>query len=260
MIDNLKSIQNENRMVEALRFLRPVSIDASLTRIGSKGDGGYVMVDSFDQPSNIYSFGVGGNSWWDMVMETKGYHVYMYDHTVDYIEKDGLPYEVPEGQNLFFNKIGIGNKTTNKLKTVQQIIEDNEHQNKNDMILQCDIEGSEWEVFANISQNTLSHFSQILLEFHTLHKGIDDDLFYENMYNSFKNLTEQFIPFHVHGNNCSVPPFFTVKGKIVPTTLEVSFVNKNIVSITKEIPTFPTELDFPNRRNNPEIELGTFRW
>lgn len=260
MIDDLKIIQNENRMVEALRLLKPMSIDAPLTRIGSKGDGGYIMVDDFDHPGVIYSFGVGGNSWWDMVMESKGYHVYMYDHTVDYIEKDGLPYVVPEGQNLFFNKIGIGSNNTNKIRTVQQLIEDNNHHDQNNMILQCDIEGSEWKVFANISQQTLSHFSQILVEFHTLHKGFDDNTFYENMYNAFKNLTEQFVPFHVHGNNCSVPPSFKVKGKTVPTTLEVSFVNKNIVSTTKEIPIFPTELDFPNRRNNPEIELEDFRW
>ena len=259
MIKELQRIQNEDRLAQALNLLEPKSVDAPLTRVGSKSDGGYVMIDHLEG-GVVYSFGVGGNSWWDMVMESKGYHVYMYDHTVDGIVKDRKPYEVPEGQNLFFHKLGIGSKNTKTLRTVDQLIIDNGHEEQQGMILQCDIEGSEWDVFSNLSQVTLSKFDQILLEFHTLDRALIDDVFYSKMYRTFEVLAEQFIPFHVHGNNCTKPPSFKVNGKVVPTTLEVSFVNRDFASVTDQIPRFPTELDFPNRPSNPEIELGTFRW
>ncbi|MEK9826262.1 MAG: hypothetical protein VW395_08315, partial [Methylotenera sp.] len=55
---------------------------------------------------------------------------------------------------------------------------DNGHEEQQGMILQCDIEGSEWDVFSNLSQVTLSKFDQILLEFHTLDRALIDDVFY----------------------------------------------------------------------------------
>lgn len=260
MIKQLQMIQNEDRMVDALRLLRPVAIDLPLVRKGSKSDGGYVMADHFKQGKVIYSFGVGGNSWWDMVMEAMGFTVYMYDHTVDGIEKDGKPYEVPLGQKLYFHKIGIGSKNTKNMRTIDQLLVDNNHHHEHNMILQCDIEGSEWDIFPSVSQETLSHFDQILVEFHTLDRGLTDDVFYKKMYKTFEALTEQFYPFHVHGNNCTVPPEFKIKGKTVPTTLEVSFINKKVAMPTDEVIKFPTDLDFPNRPSNPEIILGNFRW
>ena len=128
------------------------------------------------------------------------------------------------------------------------------------MLLQCDIEGSEWDIFSHISQNTLTKFSQILVEFHTLYENMIDDVKYNKMLTSFKNLAENFVPFHIHGNNCSVPPTFKIDSKDVPNTLEVSYARKDLVNILEGTPEFPTKLDSPNHRAKPDIKLGTFTW
>ena len=260
MYDQLKAIQSEPRMKEALQYVRPVFIDKKLVRLGSRHDGGYIVAEDLLNSGVSYSLGVGGNSWFDMVLESKGYSVYMYDHTQPHIIKDGKQYTVPKNQNLFFNKIGIDSYNHGNFKTINQIIEDNGHTEETNMLLQCDIEGSEWDIFSEISQDTLTRFSQILVEFHTLYENMVDDVKYNKMLASFKNLAENFVPFHVHGNNCTIPPVFKINGKKVPNTLEVSYVRKDLVNVLEGIPVFPTELDNPNHKGRPDINLGEFKW
>ena len=260
MLDQLKAIQSEPRMKEALRYIKPVFIDKNLIRLGSRHDGGYILAEDLLNSSVSYSLGVGANSWFDMVLESKGYSIYLYDNTQNHIIKDGKEYVIPEDQNLFFNKIGIDSYNHGNFKTIDQIIVDNNHTEKTNMLLQCDIEGSEWDIFSSISQNTLIKFSQILIEFHTLHQNMIDDKKYDKMLTSFKNLAENFVPFHVHGNNCTVPSTFVIDGKNVPNTLEVSYVRKDLVNILEGTPVFPTELDNPNSKEKPDINLGTFTW
>ena len=260
MLDQLKAIQSESRMKEALRYVKPVFIDKNLIRLGSRHDGGYVLAEDLLNSGISYSLGVGGNSWFDMVLESKGYSAYLYDYTQDHIIKDGKEYIIPEDQNIFFNKIGIDSYNHGNFKTIDQIIKDNKHTKETNMLLQCDIEGSEWDIFSHISQSTLTKFSQILIEFHTLYENMVDDIKYNKMLTSFKNLAENFVPFHVHGNNCSIPPTFKIDGKDVPNTLEVSYARKDLVEILEGTPVFPTKLDSPNHRAKPDIELGTFTW
>ena len=260
MLNQLKAIQSESRMKEALRYVKPVFIDKDLIRLGSRHDGGYVLAEDLLNSGISYSLGVGGNSWFDMVLESKGYSAYLYDHTQNHIIKDGKEYIIPEDQNIFFNKIGIDSYNHHNFKTIDQIIKDNKHTKETNMLLQCDIEGSEWDIFSHISQSTLTKFSQILVEFHTLYENMVDDTKYDKMLASFKNLAENFVPFHVHGNNCSVPPTFKIDGKDVPNTLEVSYARKDLVEILEGTPVFPTKLDSPNHRAKPDIELGTFTW
>lgn len=260
MLNQLKAIQSESRMKEALRYVKPVFIDKDLIRLGSRHDGGYVLAEDLLNSGISYSLGVGGNSWFDMVLESKGYSAYLYDHTQDHIIKDGKEYIIPEDQNIFFNKIGIDSYNHHNFKTIDQIIKDNKHTKETNMLLQCDIEGSEWDIFSHISQSTLTKFSQILVEFHTLYENMVDDTKYDKMLASFKNLAENFVPFHVHGNNCSIPPTFKIDGKNVPNTLEVSYARKDLVEILEGTPVFPTKLDSPNHRAKPDIELGTFTW
>lgn len=64
---------------------------AALVRIGKDNDGGYIMPDDFGSDDKIaYSFGINDDVSWDKAMASRGYDVFMYDHTID-----GLPEENP---------------------------------------------------------------------------------------------------------------------------------------------------------------------
>lgn len=105
-----KMMQNHNKFSERdityiqklheLLFLKDIDDNACMfTRIGSKRDGGYVMLEPLSGTSIAYSIGICDNVDWDSQMVDKGYEVFMYDHTID-----KLPFE-KKGFHWF--KIGI---------------------------------------------------------------------------------------------------------------------------------------------------------
>ena len=79
----------------------------------------------------------------------------MYDHTV----------ESPptHHSNFHFYRKRIGSQVSHNQESLDSILSSHSHAALNDIVLQCDIEGTEWEVFAGVSQNTLAHFSQIII-------------------------------------------------------------------------------------------------
>ena len=99
-----------------------------LVRIGRDYDGGYILLN--DLPGGIaYSFGICNDVSWDKDMASRGYDVFMYDHTID-----GLP---EQNARFHWSKLGISDGTTNdeRLKTLEELISHNGHEGKRDMIL-----------------------------------------------------------------------------------------------------------------------------
>lgn len=92
-----------------------------LKRIGGNNDGGYVMLDDFDNSKIAYSFGIGQNISWDECIANKGIDVYCYDHTIDALPKENV--------RLHFNKIGIAgaDRIEEKLLSMSTIMKRNFH-------------------------------------------------------------------------------------------------------------------------------------
>ena len=65
-----------------LRGFENILAREDLLRIGRAYDGGYVMVDDFDN-CVAYSFGISDDVSWDFDIAKRGIDVYMYDHTID---------------------------------------------------------------------------------------------------------------------------------------------------------------------------------
>lgn len=59
--------------------------------IGRKADGGYVLLDDFENIKIAYSFGIDADIYFDKDLADRGIDVYMYDHTIN-----SLPYENPK--------------------------------------------------------------------------------------------------------------------------------------------------------------------
>lgn len=217
-----------------------------LVRIGRKNDGGYLMLNDFaDNDGTAYSFGICDDVSWDKNMASRGYDVFMYDHTVE---------KLPEENSRFhFFRQGIADGVTQdeRLKTLEYFIEQNHHEEKRNMILKMDVEGAEWGFIESVKPDTLRKFSQIVLEFH----GINE---YETSEHKLKllakiNMTHQLI--HLHINNCV--NYVSFGGKKFGGVIECSYVlrDKYVLSGNYDV-NLPLDADMPNNADIPEFDLG----
>lgn len=225
----------------------PKDLKLEWMRIGRANDGGYLMIP-LEHASNgvAYSFGICDDTSWDHDMAKMGYEVYQYDHTID---------KLPEENPMFhWEKIGItGSLETDELKELSTLLKANGHFSLKHMILKLDVEGAEWDVFANITEDVLKSFDEIVVEYH----GILDYKNCCNIQKALSNVHTTHAPIHVHANNYGKLDFC---GDIVmPDVLEVTYINRNICETVKMNIALPLELDMPCCKSRAEICLGNWQ-
>ena len=236
--------------VERVRRRFPVmdvdSPDLRYVRVGRPHDGGYVMVDDFSETKTIYSCGINDDVSWDLDMTTRSEaDIYMYDHTIE-----GLPQEHVKFHFFRTGITGIYDQQHPELETLPRLLEKNGHKDDYNILLKMDIEGSEYGVFSEIDRETLLHFSQIVIEFHSLFSRELENVICYTL--DRLNATHQLV--HVHANNCDVAVCHG--GKMLPKTLEATYLRKNRYQFKKSDRFFPTEIDQQNTIYKPEIILG----
>lgn len=218
-----------------------------LVRIGRDNDGGYISLNDFEEGNIAYSFGISNDVSWDKDMASRGYDVFMYDHTID-----SLP---EENERFHWFKLGISDESTNdeRLKTLEYLIEQNHHGEKKNMILKMDVEGAEWGFLENVKPETLKQFGQITFEIHGMINPSDP----ERILNILRklNMTHQLI--HIHANN--FVNYVTVSGKHFCDVFEVSYVLREKYKFSDSYDVvLPLKIDMPNANIRPEIELGNW--
>ena len=113
---------SQKRVINLISHLTPIALQGmKKIRLGNPFDGGYVMIDDFDNIKAAYSLGIADDVSWDLDIAKRGIPIFQYDHTIE-----GLPIHHP----LFnFNQIGIGAHTdkNKKIETVQKIMDANGH-------------------------------------------------------------------------------------------------------------------------------------
>jgi len=224
-----------------------------LIRVGKKNDGGYVMLnnDFFKSSPIAYSFGISNDTSWDQAIANLGKNIYMYDHTID-----KLPTKNPK---FNFFKIGLtGSLVSPNLKTIEELLIINNHQDESNLLMKMDIEDCEWDVFNTVSSDILNQFSQIVLEFHNLSPFLDNAK-YNLVLDVLKkiNLTHQSV--HIHANtDISVPHIML--DIVLPELLEVTFVRKKDINfnLQENDQLYPLDIDESTFQNNPDLFLGKF--
>ena len=199
------------------------------------------MVNDFENVKIAYSFGISHEISFDKGLADKNIDVFMYDHTIS-----KLPYDNPR---FHWNKIGLTSEKFKKkdMKTLDELIKQNNHSNEKNMILKIDIESSEWNIFEKLTINTLKQFKHIVGEFH-----FND----ENKYICLDILkkiqfTHQII--HLHCNNCNYN-IINLDGYNICPLLEISLIQKEFYSFNKFQSLFPINgLDFPNCIKKQEL-------
>lgn len=235
-----------NKILETISLFKPYDIDIPKKRFGPKTDGGYVLADTIQSDQAIVSYGISTEYQFDREMAEKGHKVYMFDHTIDSIDRTN--------ENMMWFKEGVSGKTTpeENLFTIE------DHLNRyeilgNQLILKIDVEGAELEAFFAMPDEVLSRFDQIVMELHHLWKLAEPD-FCELTFKVFSKINKLFTLFHVHANNWDGHNgILVVDGFPISNFLELSYIKTSKVNRSESNTLYPTEYDYPSTNQKEKL-------
>ena len=227
-----------------LELLQVYKYDKKI-RLGTNGDGGYVMAELDGGYDCYISAGIldeesFSRDFIDKYIMTKD-NSFGFDGTIN-----DYPYQYTNKITFFKKNIGpVNNDTNSNLSFLTDTY--------NNIFLKMDIESGEYPWLLQLEETQLSKFKQIVMEFHGL-TG-DNYCYYINKVNSLQKLAKTHYIVHAHGNNC---------GQInrnFPDIIEFTFVNKNQFSSVPEFNEEPLPnptLDYPNRNHRGDVNLNYY--
>ncbi|MEO1002606.1 MAG: FkbM family methyltransferase [Cyanobacteria bacterium J06638_7] len=227
------------RLVEKLR---PIATEHQLIRIGPGADGGYLVPDDLAGITACYSPGVSDTIGFDLDCAQRGMEVFLADASVD-----GLP--VQHHRFAFTGKYLACWEDETHTTLDAWVRSTQPDGSTDDLMLQMDIEGSEYQVLASVSDAVLAMFRIIVIEFHWL-----DHLWNQGFLNLvapiFNRLLRSHYCVHLHPNNCCGS---LVRGGLeIPRVMEFTFLRKDRVTAPQAAPSlYPHPLDADNTARPP---------
>ena len=223
-----------------------------LIRVGDEGDGGYLLPDIFSDVRYCFSPGVSQIANFEkQLSERHGITCFMADASVS-----DTPVSDP---NFAFLPKFLGSRTHGSFITLTDWMTDTVGDRTDGMVLQMDIEGAEYEVFAFEPAETLRRFSAIVVEFHDFQNLFDPNGL-RLMTAVFEKLFQDFVICHAHPNNCSGK--IVHKGIEIPRVFEISFLRRDLLekfAATTPV-SLPHPLDSTNVPSRPDVVLRDDWW
>ena len=222
--------------------VQPIALkNCTLKRIGSRGDGGYLMcANLLGKVQSAYSYGIAGDDNWGCeISRSTGVPVHQYDCF------DTTRPACPGGQPVFHEECVGGRTETVESRffdTVANQIAKNGDTGKT-LVVKMDVEGAELDSLMILPDSTLDTFDQLAIELHAADRRNLDLV---------RKLKRTFHVVHLHYNNSRC----TTQWKPFPSPVyEVSFVNKRIgVPNPAVTPVLPHVLDTRNDTFRPDCQ------
>lgn len=210
-------------------------------RLGKDNDGGYIICDI---PKIYYDLFLSAGISDDISFENsfcnkyKNTQCYAFDGTINKILGQ-------YNNNITFVKKNIGNIDDDYTTTLKTYIE-----NKNNIFLKMDIEGSEIKWLNCLSLEQLDKFAQIVIEFHFP--------FGKSEISVFEKLSQNHILVHFHGNNACGKHYY--QDLFIPNVFECTYINKKYYNPPYQLNTcaIPSQLDQPNKPEFAEIVVNYY--
>jgi hypothetical protein len=235
-------------LVSLIQRVSPVSSPFPLVRVGGPLDGGYLLPDDLNGISACFSPGVALSATFEIGVAERSIPSYMVDYSVD-----GPPVanKMFHFEKLFLAAHTDGDKYIRLEDWVNANVAD-----AGDLLLQMDIEGSEWSVLLDTPDQILKRFRIMVIEFHTLEEMMTSTLGVEMFSTVLDKLFRNFKIVHLHANNAA--GVHRYKGQMIPRVLELTFLRSDRFSISTErfATLLPHPLDQPNMPNKKEIVLS----
>ena len=229
---NLTRLTRDADIRDLVKRLRPLDCGRELMRVGGEADGGYLLPDDLEGIEYCFSPGVGPRADFENHLADLNIKSFLADYSVD-----SPPVERPE---FTFDKKFIAANDSETSLTIESWKNKYLPNYAGDLLLQMDIEGSEYEVILSTPLDVLDSFRIMVIEFHFIEKLFDRFVF--GLYRAcFEKILKNFQVVHLHPNNgCG-----SVKknGIEIPRVMEFTFYNKRRVSETKYRDDFPHALD-----------------
>lgn len=216
-------------------------------RYGVKQDGGYV-IGTVDTKYDCYiSAGISNEE--SFTRDFLKGHPYIPKSSSFAFDGTIKDYPWQYTRNITFVKKNINKYNDSKNTDLKVFI------NKYDNIfLSIDIEGGEYPWLLSLTEQDLSKFGQILIEFHGI-CGNDWGSKYDDKVKALEKLSKTHYIIHAHGNNHG-----PVKNNI-PNVLELTYLNKKFFTTEppQNVKLLPIKnLDYPNARGRKEIILHNY--
>jgi hypothetical protein len=223
-----------------MHALRPRAAGIELIRIGPDGDGGYLVPNDLDGISHAFSPGVSTESGFEAALAERGMRVFLADYSVD----------APAIANprFVFDKRFVGCLTDERYMTLDDWYTAKIGASDEDLLLQMDIEGAEYETLLAASPALLGKFRIMVIEFHWLPQ-LWNEPFFAVAARAFHKLLATHSVVHIHPNNCCGS--VTSAGLEIPRIAEFTFLRRDRLRATGYSSTFPHPLDRPNVAKAP---------
>ncbi len=218
-----------------IRSLRPVDSGVELIRLGPDGDGGYLLPDDLGGIEYAFSPGVSTESGFEADLADAGLRVFLADYSVD------RPAEI--NTNFVFDKKFVGCLSGETFMTLDEWKNATIPGYHDDLLLQMDIEGAEFEALFSVSAELLSQFRIMIIEFHYLQELLNKPYFTLSS-RVFQKLLQTHSVVHIHPNNCcgSVKS----RGLEIPRVAEFTFYRNDRLNGKDYRQSFPHPLDRDN--------------
>jgi len=238
---------NGERLVSLIQRVRPVSSPFPLVRIGGPGDGGYLVPDDLNGISACFSPGVADSASFELGMAELSIPSFMADYSVD---------GPPVANSLFhFEKLFLESHSDGtKFIRLEDWVTQNAPSD-GDLVLQMDIEGSEWPVLLDTPDQILKRVRIMVIEFHDLDQMMTISLGAKVFSTLLDKLSRNFKVVHLHANNAGGIHKF--KGQTIPRVIELTFLRSDRFDLSsdKYPALMPHPLDEPNMPWGKDIAL-----
>jgi hypothetical protein len=236
-----------------LNLLTPWNIPGlKLERWGSKADGGYVVPEELIRHTSLLiTGGIGDNVDFEAEVADKlpSVRILLFDHTIH-----NLPANSPARAIWHPLELGPGTRQTSLTKTLELAGAGSNES----LLLKLDIESAEWDLIESAPKDFWKAVSILILEIHNL----QDRKQWQKYRKVLEQLDSQLLLIHAHGNNCSPTTHFRHQGVYVPTTMELTYINRaNIpadLKLTRWNKPGPTRLDSANDPFNKDLPIDYF--
>lgn len=237
-------LKETGEVIALIQTLRPVMPPAGLVRLGPPRDGGYLVPDDLEGLVACFSPGVGQQSGFEWDCAERGMQVHLADHSV--------PGPAERHERFHFTRKHLGVLTTDSSMTLDDWVNHSGVDAEGDLMLQIDIEGSEYEVFLGASDALMRRFRIIVAEFHAV-----DQLWNAPFFNlasrAFAKILQTHGCVHLHPNNhCGAT---TRQGVTIPEVMEMTFLRRDRMKSPEFGESLPHPLDQGNR-DHPDVVLS----
>ena len=256
LLDNSYIIKAYSKLLSCLEVMSPQGEE--IIRYGPDGDGGYLLVNKFNQIDKVVSLGVGINIEIELYFANLGKDILLFDGTIKSLPKSHKKFK-------FFNSNVYG--TTPPTSSTSFVLGSEifslylQSSTKNfekkfprsEILFFIDIEGSEYDLIMSLEKSNLEVCQQITIEFHDIFKQITHDT--PIIFDALAKLRETHELISVHGNNYGAS--FQINGMDFPDVLETTWLRKDLSTFVRGKNNFNPIL---NKPNNPLARDLALEW